>query len=208
LLLALGWLGGGCAASSGRSSAPKPGSGIAEYRQIAQEAHRSVEATVKSLEALAQPSPPTATTYPGLPDFDRAFSQLELTSVKARARAEAIITRGQAYFDEWKERLTAVTNQVTALVEKERYARLFAHFEGIRRQSGEVRAEFRPFMARLREFRARLDRFPNPASDTAPRYELDRLIVSGRRVLQTLESVATALDNAETELHTMVAAQR
>jgi small-conductance mechanosensitive channel len=207
LLLGAGWLVAGCAGPSAVSSAPQPGKGIAAYRQVTQEAHRSVAATVKALEALAQPNTRT-TVYPGLSGFDRAFNDLELTSVKARARAEAIIARGQAYFDEWKERLAGATNQPATQAETERYARLFAQFEHVRQKSGDVRAEFRPFMAKLREFRARLDRFPNPATDPSPLQDRDELIASGRRVLQTLEAVSTALDEAEKELHATLASRR
>ena len=203
LALVFGWLAGGCASPSGGSSAPKPGSGIAEYRQVAREAHRSVAAVVDSLEALASYST-TSSSRPALARFDRAFNGLEVTSVKARARAEAIIARGQAYFDEWKENLAGVTNQTAARAETERYARLFEHFEHVRQASSEVREAFRPFMARLRDFRAGLDKAPNPADNEASRSEFDGLTAGGRRVLQTLESVAAALDAAEAELHATI----
>ena len=188
---------GGCASPSGGSSAPKPGSGIAEYRQVAREAHRSVAAVVDSLEALPSYSTPSS-KRPDLARFDRAFNGLEVTSVKARARAEAIIARGQAYFDEWKTQLS--TNQFTAQAEQNRYARLLDHFDRVRQRSGEVRAEFRPFMTELREFRARMDRSPRVLDEEAARKELDGLITKGRQVLQTLTSVLTALHGAEAEL--------
>jgi hypothetical protein len=207
LSLAFGWL-TGCAASSGGSSKPKPGSGIAEYRAVAREAHRAVDATVKSLEALAQPWTQTSTSHPALPGFDRAMGQLELTSVKARARAEAIIARGQSYFDEWKEHISGITNQSAARAETDRYARLFDHFEHVRQRSGEVREEFRPFMAKLREYRARFDKPPGSAGVESSGKGLDDLAASGRRVLQTLELVCIALDEAETELHATLAASR
>lgn len=207
LSLAFVWLAGGCAAPSGSPTAPKPGSGIAEYRQVVREAHRSVAATVKSLEALAQPWTQTSTPHPALAGFDRALHQLELTSVRTRARAEAIIARGQAYFEEWKEHLAGVTNQTAAQTGMERYTRLFDHFEHVRDRSGEVREEFRPFMAKLREFRARLDHSPKTAEGESSGKEIDGLIASGRRVLQSLESVSTSLDEAEAELHATLAAQ-
>lgn len=207
LSLALGWVAGGCASSSGVSSAPKPGTGIAEYRTVAREAHRSVAATVKSLESLAQPYTQTALRHPALPGFDRAFHQLELTSVKARARAEAIIVRGQSYFDEWKENLSSITNQTAARAETERYNRLFEHFGRVRQRSGEVREEFRPFMTKLREFRASLDKPTGPTGGESFGKELDALTDGGRRVLQTLESVSVALDEAEAELHATLAAK-
>ena len=136
---------------------------------------------------------------PSLSGFDRAFDQLEVTSITARARAEAIIARGQAYFDEWKEHLAGVTNQTAARIETEHYTRMLEHFERVRQRSGEVREQFRPFMAKLREFRARFDQPPNESSLRADR---NTLSTSGRGVLRALESVAAGLDEAETALRT------
>jgi hypothetical protein len=141
---------------------------------------------------------------PALARFDRAFSRLEVTSVKARARAEAIIARGQAYFDEWKVHLAGVTNPSDAEAETERYFRLFERFDHVRQKSSDVRDAFRPFMASLRDFRAGLDKAPNRADNEALRSELDRMTVDGRLVLQALDSVAGALDDAEAELHATI----
>ena len=216
--LALAWLVSGCASPSGDSSAPKPGSGIAEYRVVTRGAHRAVADIVQSLEALAQPRGTTlaatqvASPHPGLREFDRAFHQLELTSVKTRARAEAIIARGQSYFDEWREHLAGVTNQTTAPAESQQFSRLFEHFQRVRQRSGEVREEFRPFMAKLREFRARLDQPSESASGGSKLSTLNSqlstdLIAGGRRVLEKLETVSSALDEAEAELQATRIAQ-
>jgi hypothetical protein len=200
LLLAMAWLVGGCASPSGDAAAPKPGRGIAEYRDVARDARGAVAATVTALDALAHPPARTSVRHPALPRFDRAFHELELTSVKARARAEAIIARGQSYFDEWKEHLAGVTNQAAARVETANYERLHRHFERVRQLSGAVREEFRPFMGKLREFRARLDQPPGPTAAVPAGNEPATLAGNGRRVLQALDSVSTALDDAETEL--------
>ncbi len=205
-ILALGLLLAGCAGPSGKSSQPKPGSGIAEYRQIAREAHRSVTATVESLEALARPSTDISKPHPELARFDRALRDLELTSVKTRARAEAIIARGEAYFDEWKENLSATTNQTAARAESQRYTRLLEHFGRVRERSGEVRTEFRPFMMKLREYRAALDS-PNTASRESSRVTIGLLTASGRRVLEALGAVTKSLDEAEVELRASVASK-
>lgn len=198
-MLAFAWFNAGCASPSADSSVPKPGSGIAAYREVVRVARQSTAATVNSLEGLAVA--PTRTSVPprALARFDKAFHQLELTSVKARARAEAIIARGQAYFDEWKGNLTSITNQAAARAEAERYDKLFDHFGRVRQRSGEVREEFRPFMAKLREFRAALDRSAGAVSSPSFQTQLDGLTASGRRVLRTLDSVSSALDEAEAE---------
>ncbi|MCI0748011.1 MAG: hypothetical protein L0Y58_21600 [Verrucomicrobia subdivision 3 bacterium] len=180
-------------------SIPRPGRGIAEYREVTRQAHRAVDGVVDSLETLAQGSG----SERQLAQFDRAFEQLELTSVQVRARAEAIIARGQNYFDEWKEHLNAATIQPATRAEIDRYQGLFQHFTRIRQRSSEVREEFRPFMASLRQFRARLDQPFNSTQAGSSPAEIAALTASGRRVLKILESVSEALNRAETELHTM-----
>jgi len=202
----------GCAGPSGSPSAPKPGSGIIEYRQVARQAHEAVSGAVVSLEALKPNSAPGSSE---LARFDRAFDELEFTSVKCRARAEAIIARGQSYFDEWKEHLAGVTNkpsthapEISRLTDSE-YNRLYDHFTRVRQRSGEVREQFRPFMANLRQYRAHLDRKVGRPVPSAPPHEADltSLAASGRRVLKTLDSVLAALDDAETELRATLAAK-
>jgi|SRR6185369_5194114 small-conductance mechanosensitive channel len=200
LSLALGWLAGGCVSPSADSSAPKPGQGIAEYREVTREARGRVAAMVDAVEALAQSSGSSSK----LSGFDRALHQLEVTSVKTRARADAIIVRGQAYFDEWKENLAATTNQATARAATERYGRMLEQFERVRECSKEVREKFRPFMAKLREFRARLDQ-PAAAGAELSRPELETLAASGRSVLTRLDAVSTALNEAQAALQATLA---
>jgi uncharacterized protein YukE len=187
----------GCAAHSDTSSMPRPGTGIAEYREVANQAHRAVADIVDALEALRDR--PREVADPQVTRFDGAFSQLELTSMKARTKAEAIIARGQNYFDEWKEQLTGGANQASAQAD---YNRLYDHFTRIRQASGEVRNQFRPFMASLRQFRGRLDQpVAGDAAARASEEEIGVLATNGRRVLQALESISTALKEAEIELH-------
>jgi len=129
-------------------------------------------------------------------EFDRALNDLELTSVKARARAEALIARGQNYFDEWKEDLTD-TDQSSTQAD---YNRLYNHFALIRERAGEVRDEFRPFMASLRLFRARLNQPTAPGAANPTSSDQSALAASGLRVLENLDSLSAALNAAEAEL--------
>lgn len=206
LLWPLGWLAGGCVSSPGEPATspvpamPKPGRGLAEYRELTHDAYRAVAVMMKPLRALARPNAPASAAHPALPDFDRALHQLELASLKTRARAEAIIARGDAYFDEWKQNLAGLTNEAAVRFETEHYARLHEHFQRVRERSGDVRAEFRPFMAKLREFRATLDKSPNPTGHDSALAAIDDLVAGGGRVLETLRALSGALDDAEREL--------
>lgn len=158
---------------------------------------------VNALDVMAQ-SPAPASKLSG---FDCAFHQLEVSSVTTRTRAEAIIARGQAYFDEWKEHLAGVTNQAAARAGEESYVRMHEHFERVRGCSMELRGEFRPFMTKLREFRARLDQ-PASAGRELSRPELEQLASDGRRVLARLDAVSSALDEAQTALQATLAKKR
>ena len=187
----------GCVSTPGTTAQPKPGTGIAEYRKLTRDAHQAITATLKPLQALARPA--DRTPHPDLATFDRALEKLEITSFRTRSRAEAIIARGQAYFDEWKAQF------VGARVETERYARLLEHFRRIQERSGEVRTEFRPFMAKLREFRAGFDRSSIPTNQEQSRTAIDALVASGQRVLESLNVVSKSLDDAEMELRATLA---
>jgi hypothetical protein len=208
LFATMGGLAGGCSSPARSSSAPKPGSGIAEYRALTRDAHRAVADTVKSLEALAQPQAQPSTPHPALPRFDRSVQELEVTSFKTRSRAEAIMARGEAYFDEWKAHLAGISNQATARVETERYTRLHDQFRLVRERSGEVRTEFRPFMNGLREFRATLDKSPDSVGGEPSRRTIDTLSADGRRVLGRLDALSKTLDDAEVELRATLASKR
>lgn len=210
LCSAIAWLAGGCSSPTSSSSAPKPGSGIAEYRALTRNAQSAVAETVKSLEALAQPQPQgqQSNAHPALPRFDSSVQELEVTSFKTRSRAEAIMTRGEAYFDEWKAHLAGISNQATARVETEHYTRLHDQFRLVRERSDEVRTEFRPFMNGLREFRATLDKSPDSAGSESSRRTIKTLTADGRRVLDRLDALSKTLDDAEVELRATLASKR
>lgn len=197
-ILAVPYLFVGCAAPTETASRPKPGTGISEYRELTRDAHRSVGATVVSINALMQPQADATKATAALADFDRAMENLELTSYKTRSRAEAILVRGDAYFEEWKEQLNK--NDRAGQSESENYRRLHAHLVQIRERSGDVRAEFRPFMAKLRGVRAGMGKTTDGQKDASLIAGLNELSSSGKRVLAALESVSKALDDAETEL--------
>src|SRR4026208_1457747 len=106
---------------------PSLARGLPRIATRASRAHQALASVVDSLEGLRQGS--------GLGRFDQTFENLELTSVKARARAEAIIARGENYFEEWKEQLSLATNQLAA---QANYNRMYDHFTRVRQRSGEV----------------------------------------------------------------------
>jgi hypothetical protein len=181
-----------------------PGHGIAEYRETAHLARAAVEDTVHSLQALSHPHARGHQGHPALDDFDDALLHLELTSVKARARAEAILARGRDYFEEWQQHLNGLTNAAAARTGEKRYGRMHDHFVRVEEASAGVKAVFRPYLDQLRELRARFDRRPDLDPALTHPQDLQDALASGHRVLHALDQVDTALHHAGTELRSLL----
>lgn len=209
LALAIVLLNPGCRSTPPEAAAPPaahhpPGHGIAEYRETARMARGAVKDTLHSLEALGRPHPHGQHGHPALEEFDDALLRLELTSVKARARAEAILARGRDYFEEWHQHLNHLTNGAAARAGERQYGRLHDHFVRVEEASAGVKAVFRPYLDQLRELRARFDRRPDLDPGATHRHEVQEALASGHRVLQALDQVDTALHHAGAELRTLL----
>ena len=201
-VLALGLAGGSlalvsCATNTGKqASPPRPGQGLAEYRRLAEGARDRVDATVQALEALARPA--ERAPHPALPKFDEALHQLEVRSVTTRARAEAIRTRGAAYFEEWKEHLPP-PDTAEGRAMSGQFNRLHQHFEAVRAASDAARDEFKPFLPALRDLRETLESAP-----TVPATVLEQTTANGRRLRAALDHVMRILDEAAVELRASI----
>src|SRR5882724_11718059 len=91
----------GCATEHALHTAPPPKNDLAECRRTAAEALSAVTATLHSLEEVS-----TLTNRCPSRLFDqleRDEHRLHADSLKLRARAQAMRTRGAAYFEEWQQ---------------------------------------------------------------------------------------------------------
>jgi hypothetical protein len=192
-------------ATSAPPASPHPtGQGIREYRDTARLARTAVEDTIHSLKNLSHPHARGHGDHPALEDFDASLLRLEITSLKTRARAEAILARGRDYFEEWHQHLNGLTNAAAAHAGEKRYGRMHDHFVRIEEASAGVKTAFRPYLDQLRELRARFDRRPGLAPGATHPQELQEAIQSGRRVLQALDAVEAALHGAHGELRAVL----
>jgi hypothetical protein len=86
----------GCATHKSADEAPEPGSGIAEYKEITAQALTSLRAVLDSLKSVnAQPYPCPSNVSAV---FTERVLQLQTDSLRVRARTQAILSRGDAYF--------------------------------------------------------------------------------------------------------------
>jgi hypothetical protein len=181
----------GCATSES-GSRQRPGAGLAEYRQLVVDLRKAVMVSRQSAETLT--TTPESKSAVAHARFDEAAQRLEVVSLKARARADAMEKRGEAYFEEWAEEIKSETGGAT----KERFAELRQHFDEILKGSRQVRQAFRQFLDGLRGVSTSLGQHPVPAAIEKARPTLTKIISDGRQAEETLDRLLNTLSAAQT----------
>lgn len=172
----------GCATSKSSSFAARPGAGLREYRQLVTDLRKATVASQQSVEQLAAVSQVKSNAAFG--QFDESLHSLEVASIKARARADAMERRGRAYFDEWTEEIAEVQDAAARKVATGQFDNLQLHFESILADSRQVRQEFRKFLDGLRALRG-----SNPGG-------LDRIAADGLKAERAMDKLLSTLQSA------------
>jgi hypothetical protein len=185
----------GCATSGSGSRPPQRGEGLREYQQLVAGLHQAVTASRKSVETLAAATQGRATT--AFAQFDTSLQRLEVVSIKARARADAMEQRGEAYFEEWAEEISGAADEASRRAAKARFAELHQHFEAILNDSRQVRQAFRPYLEGLRRLRTTLGPKPTFATIETAKPEFAPLVSGGRQAEEKMEQLLKTLKTAE-----------
>jgi hypothetical protein len=194
-----------CASKSNNYAGPAPRQDLAEYRQVAVSAQKVVQATLASLDrAVAQsPCPPPVTRA-----FSKDVQRLEVDSFRIRERAQAIRTRGAAYFEQWQEHLRSVKDPAARQLAEDRRDRLKEEFAHIRVTTEEAREAFKPFLAGLHRLRNGLETDPAAASTDAMKEVIRTTRENGRRLETSLDSILGELDAVAATLKPEKAARK
>ena len=181
----------GCAGKQSNSASPVPREDLAEYRQVAADAHRVVQAALTSLDrATAQtPCPPRMVRA-----FAKDVERLEVDSFRLRARAQAIRERGNDYFEQWHQHLQHVKDPAARQRAVARRERLQERFDHIRLLTQDAREAFQPFLAGLHRVRNGLERNPGLASTDAMKETIRTTRENGKKVEASIASVLGELD--------------
>ncbi len=159
----------GCATHDTKTADSPPPTGVEEYRQLTSQSSAGVHSALAWLEQInAQSGQCPAKIVAG---FAQEIDQLQVHSMRIRARAQAIRARGDEYFATWPESgkptpdaLVPVSAEISPSPEKFRELRdRFTKIKSSSQQAGEA---FRPFFAGLRKLRAGLE--ADPASIESP----------------------------------------
>jgi hypothetical protein len=185
----------GCTTSKSSAGATRPGDGLREYQRLVLDLRKDVRMTRQTVEALASVSQKNSGA--AYARFDGALQRLEVVSIKARARVEAMEKRGEAYFEEWAEEISDTTNEAARRVAQERFAEFHGHFEAILKDTGHVRQEFRPFLEGLRGLRTKLGQKPMFAAIETAEPDFAQLASVGRQAEESMDQLLKTLKAAE-----------
>jgi len=184
----------GCATSDS-GARPRPGDGLREYQRLVVDFRQDVTLTRQALEAVGAATPKnSAAAYAR---FDGSLQRLEVVSIKARARAEAIEKRGAAYFEEWAEELSGAANAASRRVAPERFSELHRHFEAILKHTGPVRQSFRPFLERSRRLRTTLGPKPTFEAIEQAKPTCAQIVSDGQQAGAAMDQLLKTLKAAE-----------
>ena len=195
----------GCASKSSDYAGPAPRADLAEYRQVALGARKVIQATLASLDrTVAQtPCPPGV-----LKAFAKDVQRLEVDSFRVRARAQAIRTRGEAYFEQWQEHLRSVKDPTARLLAEDRRDRLQEQFAHIRASTEQARDAFKPFLAGLHRLRNGLETDPAAASAEPMKEVIRATRENGQKVETSLDAILGELDAVAATLKPEKAARK
>jgi hypothetical protein len=165
--------------------------GVEEYKQITAQAVTAIQAALQSLDQVsAAPTPCPAWV---VEDLSRKVQRLEVDSVKVRARSQAILARGDAYFADWSESIARIKDPKVRELADRFHPQLEQSFAKIKTASQQAGAAFKPFLSGLRELRVKLETNQTGVK-AGPAQDLIRNTrESGREVMHELDSIISEL---------------
>jgi hypothetical protein len=185
----------GCATSGSAARAPRPGDGLREYQQLVLNLRKDVSQTRQTVEALTATTPQNSTA--AYARFDKALQRLEVVSIKARARVDAMEKRGEAYFEEWTQEISGTADEASRRAAKERFAELHRYFETILKDAGQVRQAFRPFLEGVRGLRTTLGPEPQFVALVQAVPTCRRIVADGQQAGAAMDQLLKTLKAAE-----------
>jgi hypothetical protein len=198
--LVLAWMLAGCATHQSNIEEPRPGTGIAEYQQLTREALAALRVALDSLDKLAlqpNPCPPKVITA-----FSDEVQRLQIDSLRIRSRAQAIQTRGDAYFADWSENIARIKDPKIREAARRHHSELEQSFSKIKTSSQLAGNNFNPFLRGLRMLHVRLETDSGLAHDDASQEMIRTTRTDGAEVMRQLGIVQNELDTVSTMLGT------
>lgn len=148
----------GCATSQSTVDKPRPGQGIVEYEELIAESQHGINQALAALDRISEAAPCCA--HRDIDNLSQVVEHLQVDSLRIRARAQAIQERGDAWFRNWHQHVTQISDpRIRALADQNR-PELQQRFTALKANAIQTRASFKPFFDGLREIRNTLEKDP------------------------------------------------
>jgi len=183
----------GCATKDSTSRTLKPGNGIVEYHQVTTNAIKAVRSALSSLHSTSGYTNGVPTKVRSA--FIKEVERLEVDSIQVRARSQAILDRGDAYFKNWHENLAHIEDPKIRDLAIEHRSELESSFGTIKATSQRARQSFQPFLDGLRKLRTIVENDPRGMADDKGRDLTRATEEHGRQVEQELSGIRDELNN-------------
>ena len=182
----------GCGTTSGYKQADKTGAGIAEFRAEVLNGQKAIDATMKSLTAVAA----SANTNPrqAFEQFSKDVANLDATAGKVRKRAQDMREQGAAYFAQWQKQLAEVKNPEIQKLAMERKAKLSDSFDSIKKVAEPLKAQFDPWLSDLKDLQKYLSNDLTIAGVDAAKSLFTKSINSGLEVQKSVDALVVELN--------------
>jgi len=181
----------GCATDRSENAGSAPGSGIAEYAQLAQDASRNVGASLAALDRFAGSAGHNSES--DLTAFSKAVQDLQVKSQTVRAHAQAMEARGDAYFANWETNIAQVKNDHIRELAQQHHEDLQKSFQRIKSATQQGRAAFKTYLAGLRSLRVTAEKEPSSLNAASTTELIKNTREQGEQVEQQLDAILTEL---------------
>ncbi len=187
-----------CSTQPAQSTPPaagRPGGGLVEYREIVVLAMTAMNSAQNSLDQLTvHPDRNTFAAFAG------SVNRIEVDSIQVRARGKAMEARGDAYFEQWRERLARMNDEQARKLAEERRDELKRSCDHIFQTARETRQTFNSFLSGLHQLRAKLESDPGYRSVDSARALIAGTQKSGHQVEEGLAEILVELNSLSARL--------
>jgi hypothetical protein len=180
-----------CGTAPTSAPASRPGSGLTEYLALVDQARQAVASALNSLGTLNAQAPAAPASV--VSAFSQEVDRLAVASLGIRARSQAMQTRGDAYFENWRENMESIADRNVRDAAELHRSDLQQSFASIKATLQQTRVSFQAFLAGLRKLRSGLDKDPALLASGSTRELAGETRQHGLAVEQGLDAVAAEL---------------
>jgi hypothetical protein len=183
----------GCATKDRTGHTPKPGNGIVEYHHVTKDAIKAVRSALSSLRTTG--SYTNGLTSKVSTAFIHEVERLEVDSIQVRARSQAILARGDAYFAHWQDNLARMDDPAVRELAAKHRPQLESSFGAIKLASQRARLSFQSFLTDLRRLRTEVENDPRALTKDSNQDMARAAEEAGRQVEQELAGIQHELSH-------------